>query len=81
MFVPWPLEPVQFDKMTVKLYPVINSTMKPPKHAHAFKVNKTALTAPGINRYLMLDVLGAQLNLSAILDGIRSDWYRHYRRN
>jgi hypothetical protein len=55
--------------------------MKPPKCARAFQVNKTALTAPGIDRYLMLDVLDAQLNLSAIVDGIRSDWYRHYRRS
>ena len=81
MFVLRPLEPVQVDKMTVKLYPVINLTMKPPKRAHAFQVNKTVLTAPGIDCYLMLDVLGAQLNLSAIVDGIRGDWYRHYRRN
>jgi hypothetical protein len=81
MFIPRALEPVQVDKMTVKLYPVIDSTMKPPECAHAFQVNKTALTAPGIDRYVMLDVLGAQLNLSAIVNGIHGDWYRHYRRN
>jgi hypothetical protein len=77
MSIPWPLEPVQVDKMTVKLYPVINSTMKPPKRAHAFQVNKTVLMAPGIDRYLMLDVLGAQLNLSAIVDGIRGQGHNH----
>jgi hypothetical protein len=81
MFVPRPLEPVQVDKMTVKLYPVIDLTMKLPERAHAFQVNKTVLMAPGIDRYLMLDVLSAQLNLSAIVDGIRGDWYRHYHRN
>ena len=81
MFVPCALEPVQVDKMTVKLYPIIDSTMKPPKRAHAFQVNKTTLMAPGIDRYVMLDVLGAQLNLSAIVNGIRGDWYCHYRRN
>ncbi len=50
MFVPRPLKPVQVDKMTLKLYPVINSTMKLPERAHAFQINKTALVAPGINR-------------------------------
>jgi hypothetical protein len=36
MFVPLPLESVQIDKQTVKLYPVVNLTMKPPLRAHAF---------------------------------------------
>jgi hypothetical protein len=81
MFVPRSLEPIQVDKMAVKLYPVINSMMKLPKCAHAFQVNKTVLTAPGIDRYLMLDVFGARLNLSAIVNSIRGDWYRHYCRN
>ena len=43
MFVPQALEPVQIDKMTVKLYPVVDLTMKPPERAHAFQINKTAL--------------------------------------
>jgi hypothetical protein len=81
MFIPQPLKPIQVDKMIVNLYPVIDLTMKPPEHAHAFQVNKTVLTAPGINCYLMFDILGTQLNLSAIVDGIRGDWYCHYRRN
>ena len=36
MFVPRTLKPVQIDKMTVKLYPVVDSTMKPPERTHAF---------------------------------------------
>ncbi len=59
MFVPWPLEPVQVKKMTLKLYPVIDSTMKPPERAHAFQIIKTALAAPGIDCRMMLDTLGA----------------------
>ena len=81
MFVPQPLEPIQVNKMPLKLYPVINLTMKLPKRAHAFQVNKTALTTPGIDRYMMLDILGAQLNLRAIVDGIHGNWYHHYCRN
>ncbi len=58
MFIPRTLKPVQIDKMTVKLYPVVDLTMKPPERAHAFQINKTALAAPGINRRLMLNTLG-----------------------
>ncbi len=56
MFVPRPLEPVQVDKITVKLYPVVDSTMKPPKRAHVFQTNKAALAVPGIDRRMMLDL-------------------------
>jgi hypothetical protein len=59
MFIPRPLEPVQVDKMNLKLYPVIDSTMKPPEPAHASQINKTALAAPGIDCQMMLDTLGA----------------------
>jgi hypothetical protein len=65
--------------MTVKLYPVVNWTMKPPERAHAFQINKTALAAPGIDRRVMLDTLGAQLNLSAIVDGVLGDWTHHFQ--
>ena len=58
MFVPWPLKPVQFDKQNVKLYPVIDLTMKPLKHAHSFQINKTVLAALGINRHALLNTLG-----------------------
>jgi hypothetical protein len=78
MFVPRPLENVQVDKQTVKLYPIMDSPMKPPECAHAFQTNKMALSIPGIDRRAMLDTLGAQLNLSAIVDGVLGDWSRHF---
>ncbi len=81
MFVPRPLKNVQVDKQTVKLYPIVDLSIKPPKHAHAFQTNKTALSIPGIDCRAMLDTLGAQLNLSAIVDGVLGDWTRHFRRN
>jgi hypothetical protein len=81
MFVPRPLEPVQINKMTLKLYPVTDSTIKPPEHAHAFQINKTALAAPGIDCQMILDTLYAQLNLSAIVDSVLGYWHRHIRRN
>jgi hypothetical protein len=30
---------------------------------------------------MMLDTLGAQLNLSAIVDSVLGNWHRHIRRN
>jgi hypothetical protein len=81
LFVPLPLESVQVDKISVKLYPVVNSSMLAPKHTHAFQTNKTALSIPGIDRRAMLDTLGAQLNLSAIVDGLLGNWNCHFRRN
>jgi hypothetical protein len=81
MFVPRPLEPVQVDKITIKLYPVIDSTMKPPECVYVFQTNKAALAVPGIDRCMMLDTLGAQLNLSAIVDGILGNWNRHFHCN
>jgi hypothetical protein len=81
LFIPWPLESVQVDKINVKLCPVVNSSMLAPERAHAFQTNKTALYIPGINRRPMLDTLGTQLNLSAIVDGILGDWNHHFCRN
>jgi hypothetical protein len=79
MFVPRPLELVQVDKQTGKLYPVVDSSMKPPERAHAFQTNKTALSAPGINRCTLLDTLDVQLNLSAIVDGVLGNLNLHFR--
>jgi hypothetical protein len=55
--------------------------MKPPKCAQAFQTNKTALSALGIGCRTMLDTLGAQLNLSAIVNGILGNWNCHFCRN
>jgi hypothetical protein len=72
---------MQVDKLTVKLYPVVNLSMQAPERAHALQTNKTALSIPGIDCRAMLDTLGTQLNLSAIVDGVLGDWNRHFRRN
>ena len=80
MFIPQTLKLVQVNTMTVKLYPIDNLTMKPPEHAHAFQINKTALAAPGIDRRMMLNILslGAQLNLSPVVDVVFGNWNRHF---
>jgi hypothetical protein len=81
MFVPRPLKPVQVDKITIKLYPVVDLTMKPPEWAHAFQANKAALVVPDIDHRMMLDTLGAQLNLSIIVDSLLGGWNHHFHRN
>ena len=53
MFVPWPLKAVQVNKQTAKLYPVVDSSMKPPERAHMFQTNKMALSIPGMDRRTM----------------------------
>ncbi len=78
MFVPWILKPIQVDKMTVKLYQVVGSTKKLPERAHSFQLNKTALAAPSIDRHMMLNTIGAQLNLSAIVDSVHCNSNRHW---
>ncbi len=81
MFVPRPLETVQVDKIIVKLYPVVGPAMKPPECVHAFQTNKATLAVPDVDCRMMLDTLGAQLNLSAIVDGVLSNWNHHFHRN
>jgi hypothetical protein len=78
MFVPRPLKSVAIGKVTVKLYPIIASSMQPPDRANAFQVNKIALAVPGIDRRAMLDTLSAQLSLSTTLDGTLGDWDHHF---
>jgi hypothetical protein len=64
--------------MTLKLYLVLDLTMKPPECAHAFQTNKTALPAPCIDCHFMLNTTGTQLNLSTIADSVLGNWNHHF---
>jgi hypothetical protein len=56
-------------------YPRILGTMLVYKRAHAFQVNKTALTnVPGMDFGLILDAFGVQLNLRSTVEYLISDW-------
>ncbi len=65
--------PVNIGRGTVNLYPVIDQSMATHEHAHAFHINKTALSSQNIDLRAQLDALGHQLNLSATVDGIIMD--------
>jgi hypothetical protein len=47
--------------------------------AHAFHVNKTAITNVDVDIQAHLDALGSQLNLSSIVDGCKADFINHYQ--
>ncbi len=69
-FTPKTLVPVLVGRTTVNLYPVIDTTMLVHERAHAFQINKTALLLQALDLCVMLDALGAQLNLSASVEGM-----------
>ena len=69
-FAPKTLVPVSVGRTIVNLYPVIDTTMLVHKRAHAFQINKTALSPQALKLRVMLDALGAQLNLSASVKGM-----------
>ena len=49
--------------------------------AHAFHINKAALTLQIISTQLQLDALGNQLNLAATVDGVIHNWIHYYQDN
>jgi hypothetical protein len=48
------------------------------ERAHAFHINKTALSSQNIDLRVQLDALGHQLNLSAMVEGVITDWLRYF---
>ena len=64
---------------TVNLYPVVDETMEVHERAHAFHVNKAALSLQTIPTRLQLDALGNQLNRAVTMDGVINNWLRHYQ--
>jgi hypothetical protein len=78
-FTPKTLVPVSIGRTTVNLYPVINTTMLFHECAHAFQINKTALSSQALELHVMLDALGAQLNLSASVEGMIKEWLRIFQ--
>jgi hypothetical protein len=77
-FAPRLLVQVRVGPATIGLYPVVNPSMPPHKHTHAFHINKTALAAQNIDIRLQLDALGMQLNLSVTVDGTINNWFRFF---
>jgi len=76
--IPRTLMPVNVGHSTVNLYPIIDPSMATHKRAHAYHINKTALSSQNIDLRVQLDALGHQLNLSATVEGVINDWLRYF---
>ena len=77
-FIPRALVPVNVGRSTVNLYPIIDPSMATHERAHAYHINKTALSSQNIDLRVQLDALGHQLNLSATVEGVVNDWLRYF---
>jgi hypothetical protein len=76
---PKTLVPVSVGRTTVNLYPIVDTMMLVHEHAHAFQINKTALSLQALDLRVMLDTLGAQLNLSASVKSMIEEWLRFFQ--
>jgi hypothetical protein len=79
LFAPRTLVPVSVGCTTVNLYPVVDHTMMVHKRAHAFQINKNALSSQALDLRVMLEALGQQLNLSASVEGMIGGWLRCFQ--
>ncbi len=70
LFAPRTLVPVSVGRTTANSYPAVDHTMMIHERAHAFQINKTALSLQALDPHVMLDMLGQQLNLSASVEGM-----------
>ncbi len=77
-FTPLDLVDVHVGRMTLKLYPKIRPTMQIRERAHAYQINKTALTNLPTDLKLIIDAFDAQLNASLMMEGIISDFKRYF---
>jgi hypothetical protein len=77
-FIPRKLFTVQVGHYLVNVYPKVEPSMPVYERTHAFQVACTALEPLPVNRCLILDVLGAQLNCSAIVDGQVFNWLNRF---
>ena len=77
-FAPRALVPINVGRVTVNLYPIINQSMATHERAHAFHINKTALSSQNIDLCIQLDALGHQLKMSATFEGVITDWLQYF---
>jgi hypothetical protein len=73
------LVPVSVGCTTVNLYTVVNRMMMVHEWAHAFQINKTALSLQALDLHVMLDTLGQQLNLSASVEGMIKERLHYFQ--
>ena len=77
-FAPRALVPINIGRVMVNLYLIIDQSMATHERAHAFHINKTALSSQNMDLRVQLDALGYQLNLSAMVKGVINDWLWYF---
>jgi hypothetical protein len=80
-FTPQNLVDICVSSVTAKVYPKILPMMAVFKFAHAFQVNKTTLTNLQVDLHLVFDIFGGKLNATSTVNGIYSDWKRHFNQH
>jgi hypothetical protein len=79
-FAPLDLIDISVGQSSIKLNTRLTALMPVYKQAHAFQVNKTALTnARGIEISQILDAFGAQMNSSSTVKGLISAWCQYFQ--
>ncbi len=73
-FAPKMLVLVLVGRTTVNLYPIVDTMMLVHERTHAFQINKTTLLLQALELRVVLDALGAQLNLSVSIKGMIKEW-------
>ncbi len=73
-FAPKTLVLVSVEHTIVNLYPIVDTTMLVHECAHAFQINKTALSLQALELHVMLGALGAKPNLSASIKSMIEEW-------
>ena len=77
-FDPRALVPINIGRAMVNLCPIIDQSMATHERARDFHINKTALSSQNIDLHVQLDALGHQLNLSATVKGVITDWLWYF---
>jgi hypothetical protein len=74
LFVPKDLLTILVRRLLASFYPKVEPSKPVFEHAHAFQVAKSTLEALSIDTRLILEVMGAQLNCSTIVNGLMHNW-------
>jgi hypothetical protein len=77
-FTPQDLVDVCVETLTIMMYPKITPMMPVFECTHTFQVNKSALDHIQTDLRFVFDTFGNQLNGTSMVDGISSDWKRHF---
>ena len=80
-FKPLPLVSTPVGKYHVMMYPFVTPKMPIYERAHAYHINRSALTLLSIDSRMYIDALGGALGTSTTAEGFTADFTRHFKDN